>query len=220
MNPHVRQTITPRIRTNQTYSDHLLRAVSSVFDIGERVAAQKAEIAKDANLSEAGRQGKVAELVRKDALRALAHASRPIRGGLAHIKEKREALRLPQPDSKDVLGESKRKELREFFRSIPQGKRAAKVFEMAKDPRVAMAVIDMPPELSGIEPVQQEQIRKARFEAAFGAQLKDIDGWQNDYSNAESALSIVRKEIQQASGLTAAAFDEAMRPLEAEADKA
>ena len=195
-------------------SERAKEAATAVFGQVSKLEARKAELDADKTLSPEGRRIKLAEFVKTDLAKHLAWAAKPIRTTLAESQVKRDAFVIPTPDRTDPVAEMRRAEMRTYVRSLQPGERMSAVF----DPAMAEAVLDAPPALSGFKGDNAAafvgQITDYRREQLFGAKLKALDAADSPYTEANNAVSIVHRELQQASGLHPAEFDNLVKTFE------
>lgn len=210
-----RDTILARIPTDLPYSETARSSVEAVFGIAERLAKRKADLDADPNLSPAGQEAALAAFVTKGVAKNFADATRPIRKALSHVEAQRAGFKVEPPDRTDHVAEMRRQEIRTYVRNLPLADR----FSAANDPIAREAVLDAPVvSLSGLPADRFKLLADNYIAEKFGAKLSQIEPVEDVYVNANSGAQIVRKQLQEASGLKPEAFEEMMQPLEAAAD--
>lgn len=213
-----RNTLTSRVRTGQPYTENLLKTIDGLFAEEARLQQTRASIAGDPSLSDIGRNNKLADAVKGDLAHVVARHGRAVRKALWHVASERAAMKPPDVDPTDVLGELRRQEIRAHLRSLPVGERQKVAIEFSQDNDYIAAITDAPPSLSGLDQQLHRSITTDYVERTFGPRLKELKGIEDDYTNAKGALDIVRGKLQEASGFSPSAFEEFMQPLEAAAD--
>jgi hypothetical protein len=82
------------------------------------------------------------------------------------------------------------------------------------DARVLDAVLDMPPEYSGLSKEQYGQVKAAREEQLRGPLLREIEAAEEVLAEAESAAAIARGDLMSIVELDQRSFDQIMLPIE------
>lgn len=217
------QQMKDRIRKGQPYTDNLDMTITQLTGIARRHAEMVKKINGDQTLTSMGKQGKLAEFSRGEIARNYADVTRPLRKALGHAKAQKSGMQPPAIDRTDLVGEARRREVRDYLRSLPLDQRTTAAFNLARDPACAQAIIDAPAMLTGLMQVHQDQIREAYteqvVEQAHGPRLREVEAMEEDYTAAQQVAIVLWNELQKASGMTVPAFAEFMAPLEAQADR-
>ncbi len=150
-------------------------------------------------------------------LKDFARASRPVRVALNHAKSQREGLQPTKTDKTDIVAAMQRAELRAFMRTLPVGQRIATAMA---DSMMTEAVLDgSSPALSGLDERQVGELKDGYLQQKFGSRLAEISSLEEVFTEVNNAAYLVRKSLQEASGLPPISFEKVMGPLEVEADK-
>jgi hypothetical protein len=176
-------------RLEQVY----LAALSGV----DSIEARKAEALKSGRFTPEG--------ARADALQFAAQQLSPVfhRGRHQIAAAKREAaelrskVKLQPADKTDLVSAMLRAEMRDWLRSKPQAERDAYIRENAEtlEPQMALAVMEMPAELTGVSIVQRDALIERALEAQHGEALKEVQELERGIEIAERAVSLGREEI-------------------------
>jgi hypothetical protein len=190
----------------------------TALDSVDKVEARKTESAKSGRFTPEG--------LKADTLQfAVGHA--PVfRSGFAQIASaKREAARLrgniklEPADRTDLVGAMLRAEMRTFLRSKTQKERDDFLTENADklDPQLALAVMEMPAEITGVSSVQREKLIDRALQAQHGEVMKDVQELERGIEIAERAVLLGRSEIIREAEATIEEFDQLAAPLESRA---
>jgi hypothetical protein len=128
-------------------------------------------------------------------------------------------VKLEPADKTDLVGAMLRAEMRDFLRSKPRAERDAYIAQNAEamDPQMAMALIEVPAELSGISTVQRDALIERAMEAQHGEALKDVQELERGIEMAERAVQLGREEIIKEAGGDTQQFNELAAPYESRA---
>jgi hypothetical protein len=182
----------------------------------DSIEARKAEALKSGRFTPDG--------ARADALQFAAQQLSPVfhRGKHQIAAAKREAaelrskVKLQPTDKTDLVSAMLRAEMRDFMRSKPQAERDAYIRENADnlDPQMALAVMEVPAELSGISIVQRDALIERALEAQHGDALKEVQELERSIELAERAVQLGRDEIIRESEADAHEFNVLAEPFE------
>lgn len=218
MNVMVQQLL-QKITPTAPYAAHAREIIETASSIADRVGEEKARIAKNANLSDAGKRAELTGLVNNKFLKALVEASRPYRRAAKHISEQRAKLTLPKPDKSDLIGEVKRQEYRTYLRGLPAGERTVAALKLAESDDGALAILDVPPVLTGLTDHMASEIRSMIEKRLYGPQIEVLDQMAEDYAAVGGAVQMAEMELQKASGDSPDAFAKKLTNLKAEIDR-
>jgi hypothetical protein len=109
-----------------------------------------------------------------------------------------------------------RAEMRDFLRSKPQAERDAYIRANAEklDPKMALAVMEVPAELSGISTVQRDALIERALEAQHGDALKEVQELERGIEIAERAVQLGREEIIREAEADPHQFNQLAEPFE------
>ena len=201
-------------RNNRPSKAECLNRVHEVLGVGNGLMSFAEQLKGDKTLTEKGKQLKVADRVQKQLMSDFAKVSRPGRKAMAHFAAQKASLGLPPINRSDMVGEMRRREIREYLRTLPEAERAF----AARDPAISEAVFDGVPGLSGFKPSHFEAMKADRIKELHGPKLEELSALEDDYTAVVGMAGAVREELFKASGLTRQGFEDVMKPLEAAAD--
>ena len=226
-NPHMMQAFIERVRMGQKHTGECIQTIQRIGEVSQRLAQETERLSKDGNLSPQGRQAKLVDFVRGTLVPEYAKASRLARRAPAHLKARREGLKLAETDQTDVVAALGRQELRAIFRGLPADKRHQKAEQLAEHPDVAIALLEAPPMASGLDEPPPgfpdvntlANLREAVLRRVHGPELDEIDATLDDFAAASAMAGAVRDELQEASRLMPKDFAALVDPLEFAADR-
>jgi hypothetical protein len=185
----------------------------------DSIEARKAEALKSGRFTPDG--------ARADALQFAAQQLSPVfhRGKHQIAAAKREAaelrskVKLQPTDKTDLVSAMLRAEMRDFLRTKPQAERDAYIRENAErlDPQMALAVMEVPAELSGISILQRDALIERALEAQHGEALKEVQELERGIEVAERAISLGREEIIKETEADPHQFNQLAEPYESRA---
>jgi len=187
----------------------------SALDSVDAVEGRKAESAKSGKFTADG--------LKADALQFAVQLSPTFSRGRHQIAAaKREAaelrskVKLQPADKTDLVSAMLRAEMRDFLRSKPQSERDAYIRANAEklDPQMALAVMEVPAELSGISVVQRDSLIERALEAQHGDALKEVQELERAIEIAERAVNLGRDEIIKEAGADPHQFNQLAEPYE------
>src|SRR5262249_36558413 len=103
------------------------------------------------------------------------------------------------------------------LRGMPAKERNAYVSKRREnmDPNLALAIVEMPAELSGVLESDRNNLLDRALHAQHGDAMKELQELERAIEVAESAGETGRDEVRQETGLNAKVFDERAAPIEA-----
>ena len=144
-----------------------------------------------------------------------------IRKAKAEVAERRSRLKIEGPDKSDVAGAFRRREIRTFLREM-KGNDQKNYFARYGDNlpgEVTMAILEMPPEFSGVPKSRHDLLTTKALEAQHGAEIAEIAELEEAIVSAESTVEIGRDEVRLEVGvLDERKFNEMAAPIEAKHD--
>jgi hypothetical protein len=177
--------------------DDIRLTVGNVLAASDQFAAHKAELKASGKFTDAGVAERLAEDLRKTFAARLTNGRKPLKA----LREKLDTLRSgvrPKPvDPGDAVGELKRQELRTFLRGAKPGERMKHALS---NQRIAEAVLDAEPELSGLTPHDYATVREVHLKALFGPQLAEIEGVERALEAVTAAVEIADGEMKRTFG--------------------
>ena len=200
----------------------LKAALARALDIAETFQGDVEFLQLDKNLSSEGR-GNARRAKLRAAIRDLRDARAPINDLQTKLDSKRKVVSMPKFDPADTLGFLRRQELRTALRAMSSGQRALHLADSA----FADAMLEMPPVLSGLHPVEGqpgedsslvETTKKQRLESLFAPQLAEIEELEKTIAEANMIADIARVDLQSNSGMDSRVFAEFVKPVESKAN--
>jgi len=141
-----------------------------------------------------------------------------IKRAKAEVAERKSKLKLEGTDPSDIAAAFRRMEVRTFLREMKSEERA-KYFLSHGDnlpSDVAMAVLELPPEYSGVTTTQHELLAHRVLAARHGPEIAETAELEEALSAAESAVESGRDELRlEVGGIDKQKFDELAAPIEA-----
>jgi hypothetical protein len=197
----------------------LKSALAKALDIAETFAGDVEFLTLDKNLSAEGR-GNARQAKLRAAIRDLRDARAPIGEMQKKLDAKRKAVAMPKFDPADVVGFLRRQELRAALRAAANtGQRAL----LLQQPEFADAMLEQPPALSGLHPVEGapsedasivDNAKEQRLGSLFGPQLAEISEMEKTIAEANMVADLARVDLQSSSGMEPRAFAEFVKPVE------
>src|SRR5262249_11146516 len=133
-----------------------------------------------------------------DLIPVLHRARTTIKKAKAEVSERRSKLKIDEPDKSDIAAALRRREIRDFLRDM-KGNDQKNYFARHGDnlpAEVAMAVIEMPPEFSGIPKSRHDLLTAKAVEAQHRAEIAAINELEEAIVAAESAVETGRDEVR------------------------
>jgi hypothetical protein len=175
--------------------------VEQLFGIPRTVAEKRAAILSDGRLSDAGKAADIRNMATGAPLQHLRVIRQRAANIAADAKNARLAMQPKAPDRSDLAGEARRREMRDYLRSLPAEQRLRMAMESAE---MTEAVIDAPhPALSGLSAEHLDLVRDGHMEKTFGPQLRDIEKREEVVEVLNSAVEVASSQFMRESGLGA-----------------
>jgi hypothetical protein len=165
------------------------RAFLDLTDLARSVEAAIAPIKSSADLTEAGKRKALAEWVKQEAVPKLTYARDAISAARGKAAERRAGLKPTAGDRTDVVGALIRKDIRDHFAKLDPATRIARI-TTGVDPETALALMEAPPELSGITKEQAASLVSQAILAAHpevSTEISEMDGAAEDIEAAQRA---------------------------------
>jgi hypothetical protein len=124
-------------------------------------------------------------------------------------------LKLEPADKTDAVGFARRAEIRGWLRSLSATERNAFVGQISKlDPEIALAIVEVRPELSGVLAADRDQLLDRALLAQHGPAIQEVEELERGIELAERAISMAREELATEAGIDLTKFNEAAAPYE------
>jgi hypothetical protein len=136
------------------------------------------------------------------------------------VADKRSQIKLQPADKTDLAGAMRRAELRDWLRNKSEADRSAYLREHAESlaPEIALAMLEMPAEVSGISQLQHSAMVDRVLEATHGEAISEIKQLERAIELAEKAVELGRGEIIKESESSVDDFNAIAEPFEARSD--
>jgi len=160
------------------------------------------------------------KFVLSDAVPALHRGRSAIKKARAEVAERRSKLKIEGPDKSDIAAAFRRMEIRTFLREM--GDEQTKYFASHGDNvpvEVAMAIMEMPPEFSGVPKSRHDLLTERALDTHHGAEIAEIAVLEEAIEAAASAVEAARDEVRLEVGVhDVTKFDQLAAPIEAKHD--
>jgi hypothetical protein len=131
------------------------------------------------------------------------HKSRStIKKAKAEVTERKAKLKVEGPDKSDVAGALRRMEIRTFLRNMRPDDQSEYFRSYGDDlpAEVAIAVLELPPEFSGVPKSRHDLMGARALEAQHGPEMAAIAELEDAVAVAESAVETGRDEVRLEAG--------------------
>jgi hypothetical protein len=166
----------------------------------DQIAAKRAEIDQDKNLSETGKAGKVSDYAQSLAP-TLAKARGAVAGAKIAIARKREALTPKVKDRNDISAAMLRAEMRGYLRNMRPAEAIAFANSDAADETFFTAIFETPIALSNLSGIGRERLLQAYLDRFASTQLADIAEQSEAIELLETAVSAASGHFAKAAGV-------------------
>ena len=144
-----------------------------------------------------------------------------IKKAKAEVAERKSRLKVEGPDKSDVAAAFRRMEIRTFIREMKSDEQT-QFFAGYGDKlpaEVAMAILEIPPEFSGVPKSRHDLMMTRALVAQHGEEIAEISDHEEAIAAAESAVETGRDEVRlEAGALDQQKFNELAAPIEAKHD--
>jgi hypothetical protein len=152
-----------------------------------------------------------------DVVPSLSTGRRTITKAKSEVAERKAKLKVTGPDKTDAAAAVRRSEIRTQLRAMkPEDQ--SKFFAQFGDGlpfEVAMAIVEMPPEFSGVPKSRHDLITTRALEAQHGPEIAEITEIEEAIDVAEGAVEAARTEVRLECGVQEEAkFNELAAPVE------
>jgi hypothetical protein len=121
-----------------------------------------------------------------------------IKKAKAEVGERKSKLKVEGPDKSDVAGAFRRMEIRTFLREM-KGDDQKNYFARHGEnlpTEVALAILEMPPEFSGVPKSRHDLLTERALTAQHGPDITEIAELEEAIAAAESAVETGRDEVR------------------------
>jgi hypothetical protein len=170
----------------------LHKHLTQVLDSNERLAAKRAELNANRDLSDEGRAKAMKAAAAKEAVH-VAKANRALRVAQGKVQQQRVALTPTVSNKTDVAAAFLRQEIRASLRGMERASLAAIANDPKTDTTTLEAMFEGPTFLTGIDAGTRDQLLKVVLERTAAPALAVLD-------NQAEALTVVGAAVQATSG--------------------
>ena len=183
----------------------------------DRVEARARDNATNGKFTPEGAKDDVLRFALKDIVPELHRARTTIKKAKAEVAERRSKLKLTQPDKADAAGAILRMEIRQKIAAM-KGSEQNKYFDQYGDnlpAEVAMAILEMPQEFSGVPASLRDQVLQRALETQHGPAIAEINELEQGIAAAEDWVEGSRNEVRLEAGVAdERKFNEMAAPIE------
>jgi hypothetical protein len=140
-----------------------------------------------------------------------------IKRAKAEVAERKSKLKIEGPDPSDIAAAFRRMEIRTRLREMKDGEQREYFAKHGDNlpSEVAAAVLELPPEYSGVMKPEHERIAQQALAARHGTEIGEIAEIEEAISAAESTIEIGRDELRlEVGGIDKQKWDELAAPIE------
>jgi hypothetical protein len=196
-------------------------AYMSGLDAVDRMEAHTRSSAASGRFTAEGVKDDALKFALSDIVPTLHRARTTIKKAKTEVTERKSRLRIEGPDKSDIAAAFRRMEIRNFLKAM-KGNDQKNYFARYGDnlpDEVAMAILEMPPELSGVPKSRHDLLTERALAARNGPEIAEIVELEEAIATAESAVETGRHEVWlEAGGLDERKFNEMAAPVEAKHD--
>src|SRR5262245_32489718 len=188
------------------------------LDVVDRVEARSKSSAECGKFTTEGVKDDVLRFALDNLIPSLHKARQSIAKAKAEAADRKAKLALKTADPTDVAGAMRLQEIRTFVRHLDDDKREAWFRDRGDTipAEVKRAVVEMPPELSGVAKSRHDLLTQDAWQVQHGPELAEIADLDNAVEAAESAVEAARDEVRKECGIAdIARFNELAAAVEA-----
>ncbi len=195
--------------TAHRLEDVYLKALGTV----DSAEARRAAAVQSAKFTSEGIKADVLQYGASQLARVLKKGKAQIAAAKREAAELRAKIKPPAADRSDVVGAMLRAEMRSFVKNHPD--RDGYLRDLDKlSPEMALALREVPPELSSISPLQHSALLEKSLAAAHPEAIAEVTELERAISLAEKAADLARDEIAREAETDRLHFDEIAKPFE------
>jgi hypothetical protein len=185
----------------------------------DRVESKGGEHAASGRFTPDGVKQAILQSALGDAVPSLHRARQTVKLAKAEVAELRASVKPAGTDKTDLVSAMLRAEMRDWLRSKSQSERDAYLIKRIEklDPQMALAVMQMPAEITGVSPLQRDALIERTMQAVHGQTIAQIQELERGIELAERSVEASRDEIRRETGVDPKTFNELAAPVEAKA---
>jgi len=200
-----------------TTKEKLRRAYLDALEAVDKIGTRKADAMRSGKFTAAGAADEAMQYALSELVPTFKRGRNTIDAAKAEAKSLRDTIKLRQPDKADIVGAMHRREMREFLKAMPAKDRNRYVSQRREnmDPTLALAIVEMPAEFSGVLQSDRNDLLDRALEAQHGEKMTQLRDLEYAIEIAESAVETGRDEVRTETGLDQRSFNERAAPAEA-----
>jgi hypothetical protein len=206
--------------SNNPTIKQLETAYLSSLDAMDRAEARKAEALKSGKFTPSGANDDALQFALTELVPLFKRGRNVIEQAKREAKALRDKVKLQLTDKTDVVGFLRRQEMRQWLKAMPNEARNKFIDHNLEklDPDLALAIMEMPAEHTGVLPSQRDLLVDRALEAQHGEAMTQLRDLERGIEVAESAVEAGREEVRIEAGvMDRRAFDERAAPIEQKA---
>jgi hypothetical protein len=202
-----------------TTKEKLRRAYLDALEAVDKIGTRKADAMRSGKFTAAGAADEALQYALSELVPTFKRGRNTIDVAKAEAKSLRDTIKLKQPDKSDIVGAMHRREMREFLKAMPAKDRNRYVSQRREnmDPNLALAIVEMPAEFSGVLASDRNDLLDRALEAQHGNKMTQLRDLEHAIEVAASAVETGRDEVRAEAGLDERTFNERAAPAEAKA---
>src|SRR5262245_34653178 len=196
--------------------EKLRAAYLGALDAVDKVEAHRSEAMASGKFTPAGVGDHVLGFATSQLAPAFKRGRHAVDAAKAEAKALRNKITLQPVDKTDVVGFLRRQEMRQSLLKMDDKERNAFISKNREnlDPDLALAIVEMPPEYSGVLEGDRNGLIDAALQAQHGKAMADLRELEEAIAIAESAIDAGLNEVRQQTGADPATFDRLASPFE------
>jgi hypothetical protein len=196
--------------------ERLRQTYLSALDAVDKVSARKADAVASGKFTEQGAADAVAQFALGELTPVFKRGRNVIDAARREANSLRDKIKLQPADKADVVGALHRREMREFLRTMPDKQRNEYISKRRDnmDPSLALAIVEMPAEFSGVLEGDRNDLIDRALQAQHGEAMVHLKELEEAIEIAASAVETGRDELRHETRLSPAEFDQRAAPHE------
>jgi hypothetical protein len=192
-------------------------AYDAGFDAVDRVEARTRANAADGRFTPQGSKHDVLTFALSDLVPVLHKSRLAIKKIETEVAARESKFKLDGPDKSDVAAAFRRMEIRTRLREMPAAQQTAYFAGYGNNlpADVAMAVLELPPEYSGVPQSRHDILTHSVLDARHGAEIAELAEIKAAIAVAETVVELARDEVRLEVGCDTKKFNELAAPIEA-----
>ncbi|MCC7253185.1 hypothetical protein [Hyphomicrobium sp.] len=173
----------------------LRESYDAALKVASEFAAKRGALARDKRLTADGQVDELMRWTKANALGAIAKGRKvAVQAARKEIDQRREKLQLEGPDKTDLAGVMMRQEIRTWLRGLSIDERS-KLLGTDVDPLIALAVVEAPAPLSGVNEFTHDRLVNRAIDALHPGERDEIAELEQAVETVERAIGAARSGI-------------------------